>query len=401
MKIIPRPFYIDKIENWFNRNTIIILTGQRRVGKSYLLRLVREKYIHNRGYNIIFIDKEKKEYDEIKKYEDLNQYIDNKKVSGKRNIILIDEIQDIEGFEKSLRSWYEEEDVEIVVTGSNSKILSSELSTLIGGRYKEIYIQSLNYKEFLIFHNVEDSDESLKKFMRSGGLPGLMKIGLNDNDVIEYQNDVLNTVLMKDVILRNDIRNVAFLQNLINYLADNTGKLISASNIAKYMKSNSNPVSVGVILNYLRYLSESFIIRKVPRYDIHGKRLFENNEKYYFQDIGIRNTLIQNNRAFDIEKQIENIVYNELVFQGYNITVGQLSGKEVDFIAQKKGEEPHYIQVTYLLASEETREREFGNLKLIHNNYPKYVISLDPYNDSSDYDGIKHLSLRHFLIHGL
>lgn len=401
MKIIPRPFYIDKIEQWFNRDTIIILTGQRRVGKSYLLRLLKERYAQNTDFNIIFIDKEKKEYDIIRKYEDLNRYIENNRISGKRNLILIDEIQDIEGFEKSLRSWYEEEDIEIVVTGSNSKILSSELSTLIGGRYKEIYIQSLNYKEFLIFHNLENSDDSLKKFMKYGGLPGLRKIGLNYNDVIEYQNDVLNTVLMKDVILRNQIRNVSFLQNLINYLADNTGKLISASNIAKYMKSNSYPVSVGVILNYIRFLRESFIIKEVPRYDIHGKRIFENNEKFYFQDIGIRNSLLQNNRAFDIEKQVENIVYNELIHQGYNVTVGQLAGKEIDFIAQKTGGEPIYIQVAYLLASEETKTREFGNLALIKNNYPKYVISLDPFNDKSDYNGIKHLSLQHFLTFGL
>ena len=401
MEIISRPYYIDKIEHWFSRNLIIILTGQRRVGKSYLLRLLKGRYEHIPNWNVIFIDKEKKEYDEIRKYEDLNLYIESKRILGKRNLILIDEVQDIEGFEKSLRSWYENEDVEIIVTGSNSKILSSELSTIIGGRYKEIYIQSLNYNEFLIFHDLEDSDESLKKFMRYGGLPGLKKIGFDDNDVIEYQNDVLNSVLLKDVILRNDIRNVNFLQNLISFLADNTGKLISASNIAKYMKSNSNPVSVGVILNYIRFLCESYIIRKVERYDIHGKRLFENNEKYYFQDIGIRNSVLQNKRAFDIEKQIENMVYNELVFQGYNVTVGQLSGKEIDFIAQKSGSEPHYVQITYLLASEETKERELGNLKLIQNNYPKYVISLDPFNDISDYDGIKHLSLRHFLKYGL
>lgn len=401
MEIINRPHYIDKIEHWFNRNTIIILTGQRRVGKSYLLRLLKENYSQDPAYNIIFIDKEKKEYDEIKTYRDLNKYIENRKVVGKRNLILIDEIQDIEAFEKSIRSWYEEEEIEIVVTGSNSKILSGELSTLISGRYKEIYVQSLNYKEFLVFHHLEDSDDSIRKFMRYGGLPGLRKIGLNADDVLEYQSDILNTVLMKDVILRNEIRNVAFLQNLVNFLADNTGKLISATNIAKYMKTNSYPVSVGVILNYTRFLCESFIIRKVPRYDIHGKRLFENNEKFYFQDIGIRNSLLQNNRAFDIEKQLENIVYNELIFQGYNITVGQLSGKEIDFIAQKNGGEPHYIQVAYLLASEETKDREFGNLRLIPNNYPKYVISLDPFNDMSDYEGIKHLSLRHFLMHGL
>ena len=401
MKIIPRPFYIDKIEKYLGLDTIIILTGQRRVGKSYLLRDIKEKFSSLEGNNIIFIDKEKKEYDGIKDYKDLNDYIDSHLDSIKRNFILIDEVQDITDFEKSLRSYYEEENIDIIVTGSNSKMLSSELSTLIGGRYKEIYVQSLDYGEFLLFHNLEDTDDSLKEFIHSGGLPGLKKIGLNRNDVIEYQNDVVNTVLMKDVVLRHEIRNVAFLQNLLEFLADNTGKLISATNISKYMKANANPVSVGVIVNYISYLCESYILKKAPRYDIHGKRLFENNEKYYFQDVGIRNALLRSHRVFDIEKVIENLVYNRLVKDGYEVTVGQLREKEIDFVAQKPSQNPNYIQVAYLITNQETADREFGNLKDIRNNYPKYVISMTPLLEEGDDEGIHHLSLRGFLLEGL
>lgn len=253
----------------------------------------------------------------------------------------------------------------------------------------------------MAFHNIEDSETSLNRFIHFGGLPGLKKVGLNENDVIEYQNDVVNTVLMKDVVIRHEIRNVVFLQNLLEFLADNTGKLISATHIAKYMKSNANPVSVGVIINYIRYLCESYILKKAPRYDIHGKRLFENNDKYYFQDVGIRNVLLRSHRIFDIEKVIENLVYNRLVKDGYEVTVGQLRDKEIDFVAQKPSESPNYIQVAYLITSQETADREFGNLKEIRNNYPKYVISMTPFMEGNEDEGIQHLSLRNFLLNGL
>lgn len=397
MNIIERPLYLNKIFKNLERNAVIILTGQRRVGKSYLLRSLRNKLREISDNNIIFIDKEKKEFDTILTYSDLNAFIDKNRKKRVKNFVLIDEVQDIENFEKTLRSYYEEEDMELIVTGSNSKMLSSELSSIIGGRYKEIYIQSLNYDEFLTFHNLPDDDESLSKYLRYGGLPGLMKTGLQEDDVLEYQADVLNTVLLKDIILRHQIRNVSFLQNLIHYLADNTGKLISASNLAKYMKSNNNTVSVGVILNYLSYVCESFIAKKVNRYDIHGKRLLDSNEKFYFQDIGIRNSLLRGSRMFDIEKVIENAVYNHLIFMGYYVTVGQLRNKEIDFIANKNGKEPIYIQVAYLIAGEETYRREFGNLQEIKDNYPKYVISMSPLTDNSNEGGIRHISLRRFL----
>lgn len=397
MKIIDRPSYLEKIERSFNRDTIIILTGQRRVGKSYLLRSIRDRLSQLSTNNIIFIDKEKKEFDSIRNHTELNDYIDRHLVTEKKNYVLIDEVQDIKGFERSLRAFYEEPNIELIVTGSNSQMLSSQLSTIIGGRYKEIYVQSLTYNEFLIFHNLEDNDDSLSKYLRVGGLPGLIRTGLNSDDVLEYQSDVLNTTILKDIILRHEIRNIPFLQNLMHYLSDNTGKLISATNIAQYLKQNGNSVSVGSILDYISYMCEAYIVRKVKRYDIHGKRLFDNNEKYYFQDIGIRNSLMWGSRMFDIEKVIENAVYNHLVYLGYEVTVGQLRKKEIDFVVNKNGGGPSYIQVAYIIANDETYKREFGNLKEIKDNYPKYVISTNPYMLGSEDEGIRHLSLRSFL----
>lgn len=397
MKIIQRLHYLERIEHFFNRTTMIILTGQRRVGKSYMLRSLKGRLERDFNNHVIFIDKEKKEFDDITNYKELNAYIDTNLKPDAKNFILVDEVQNIEEFEKSLRAYYEEDNMEIIVTGSNSKMLSGELSTLIGGRYKEIYIQSLTYTEFLEFHELEDSVESVNKYLEYGGLPGLVRTGLNVDDALEYQGDVLNTVLLKDIIMRNKIRNVPFLNNLLSYLADNTGKLISASNISKYMRGQDTSVSTAMILDYLEYIQEAYIVKQAMRYDIHGKRLFESNDKYYFQDLGIRNSLLRGKRAFDIEKAIENAVYNQLVYLGYEVTVGQLNGKEIDFVARKSGGDPIYIQVAYLIADEVTYRREFGNLKEIKNNYPKYVISATPLLSGSD-EGIIHLPLRSFLL---
>ena len=324
MSAILRQSYLNKIEHYIGKDTIIILTGQRRIGKSNILRLFRDKVKEDESANVIFVDKEKHEFDDIKTYKDLNAYIDERRNKDKTNYILVDEIQDIEEFEKSVRSYYEEPDIEIVITGSNSKMLSSDLSTLIGGRYKEIYIHALSYEEFMLFHQLPDTDETLAKYIQFGGLPGLLKMGLDEQDAREYQHDVYNTVLLKDVIMRNKIRNVPFLENLVRFLADNAGKIISANSIAKYMKSQGDSVTSTVIINYTKFLCDAYLIHKVNRYDIHGKKLFESNDKFYFEDHGLRNTLAGGSREGDIEKVIENIVYNHLVRLGYEVTVGQL-----------------------------------------------------------------------------
>ena len=401
MSAILRQSYLDKIERYLGKDTIIILTGQRRIGKSYILRLFRDKVIKEATANVIFSNKEKHEFDGIKTYTDLNSYIDARRNKSKTNYILVDEIQDIEGFEKSVRSYYEEPDIELIVTGSNSRMLSSDLSTLIGGRYKEIYVQALSYEEFMLFHRLTDSDDTLAKYIRLGGLPGLVKMGLDEQDAREYQQDVYHTVLLKDVIMRNNIRNVPFLENLVRFLADNAGKIISANSIARYMKSQGDNVTSTAILNYTKMLCDAYLIHKVNRYDIHGKKLFESNDKFYFEDNGLRNMLAGGSREGDIEKVIENIIYNQLVRLGYEVTVGQLQAGEIDFVCTKSEGQRIYIQASYIIADEATREREFGNLRSIRDNYPKYVISMTPLVDRQDFDGITHIHLRHFLTKGL
>ena len=310
-------------------------------------------------------------------------------------------VKDIEEFEKSVRSYYEEPDIELVITGSNSKMLSSDLSSLIGGRYKEIYIQALSYEEFMLFHQLKDSDDTLAKYIQFGGLPGLVKMGLDEQDAREYQTDVYHTVLLKDVIMRNKIRNVPFLENLVRFLADNAGKIISANSIAKYMKSQGDSVTSTVIINYTKFLCDAYLLHKVNRYDIHGKKLFESNDKYYFEDNGLRNTLAGGSREGDIEKVIENIIYSHLIRLGYEVTVGQLQAGEIDFVCNKPKGQRIYVQASYIIADDATREREFGNLRAVKDNYPKYVISMTPLVGRQDSDGITHLHLRRFLTEGL
>lgn len=400
MATIIRQAYIDKIEKYLGKETIIVLVGQRRVGKSYIMKTVRDQKASNPDNNIIYIDKEKREFDSIRNYQDLNQYIDEHFVASKHNYILIDEIQDITEFERSIRSFRTEPNTDIIITGSNAKMLSNELSTLIGGRYKEIYIQSLSYEEFLVFHQLPDNDDSLAKYIQYGGLPGLAKIGLEEDDAREYQMDIFHTVLLKDVIMRNRIRNVPFLENLVRFLADNTGKLISANSITKYMKSQGESITSTVIINYISFLCEAYILHKVNRFDIHGKRIFETNDKFYFEDNGIRNALAGGTREGDIEKVIENIIYQHLIRLGYQVYVGQLQAGKIDFACTKPDGQRIYVQASYIIADMATREREFGNLRAINDNYPKYVISMTPLLTRNDDNGITHLHLRKFLKEG-
>ena len=401
MATIRRQSYIDKIEKYLGKETIIVLVGQRRVGKSCILKMIRDEKMADSDNNVIYIDKEKWQYDAIQTYRDLNEYIEKHWANDKYNYILIDEVQDIEEFERSVRSFRTEPNTDIIITGSNASMLSNELSTLIGGRYKEIYIQSLCYNEFLEFHNLSDNDESLSLYIQYGGMPGLAKIGLEEDDAREYQIDIYHTVLLKDVIMRNQIRNVPFLENLVRFLADNIGKLISANSIAKYMKSQGESITSSVVINYISFLCEAYILHKVNRYDIHGKRVFENNDKFYFEDNGVRNAIAGGTREGDIEKVIENIIYEHLIRLGYQVYVGQLQAGEIDFVCTKPEGQRIYVQASFIIAEQATREREFGNLRSIKDNYPKYVISMTPLLTKNDDDGITHIHLRKFLREGL
>ena len=248
---------------------------------------------------------------------------------------------------------------------------------------------------------LEDSEESLWQYLNNGGLPGLRNIGLDNEDMVhEYLSGVFNTIMLKDVIERHTIRNIPFLNNLIAFMADTVGKLNSASSIAKYMKSQGQDVSTNVVLNYMAYFGEAFLTYSAGRYDIHGKKLLESNDKCYFGDVGLRNFIVGGERSNDIEKVMENVVYLHLLRLGYEVKVGQLRTGEIDFVCSKTGKKA-YVQVSYLIANDETRKREFGNLRLITDDYPKYVISASPLLKRSDDEGVTHIHIREFLKNGL
>lgn len=375
--------------------------GPRRVGKSYILKDFIERHSQEEDINVIYVDKEKKAFKNIKTKDDLDNYIESFYLPGKHNCILVDEVQQIERFEESICSWYTEDNTDVIITGSNSKMLSGDLSTLLAGRYVEIRIHPLTYPEFLEFHGLEDSDDSLMIYLNYGGLPGLRQIGLDsDEHVWAYLSSVFNTIMLKDIIERHDIRNVPFLNNLIAFYADTTGKLTSANSISKYMKSQGENISSNLVLLYRSFYQEAYLLNAVSRYDIHGKRILESNEKIYWDDLGLRNLKAEGGIDSYIEKVIENAVYKHLCFLGYKVQVGVLGAGEVDFVCTKP-DKTAYVQVTYLMGDQSTRNREFGPLEKIRDNHPKYVISATPLLTSRDENGIKHISLREFLTKGI
>jgi predicted AAA+ superfamily ATPase len=400
MEVLTRKHYADIVDSWIGKGNIIALVGSRRVGKSYVLKDFIQRHKDDPEANIIYIDKEKKAFKDIKTKDDLDHWIEARFINGKHNFILIDEAQEIEHFEESICNWYTEDNTDVIITGSNSKMLSGELATLIAGRHVEIRIHPLTYSEFLEFHNLEDSDESLMTYLNYGGLPGLRKVGLdNDEQVWAYLTSVFNTIVLKDIIERHDIRNIPFFNNLIAFYADTTGKLTSANSIAKYMKSQQENVSANLILLYRGFFAEAFLLDIVSRYDIHGKKIFESNEKIYWDDLGLRNLKAEGGMDSYIEKVIENAIYKHLCFLGYEVKVGVLNAGEVDFVCTKPGKTV-YVQASYIIAEESTRNREFGPLEKIRDNHPKYVISATPLLTQRDENGIMHLSLRKFLKEG-
>lgn len=403
MNLIPRPHYIDHIVRLLDKDVMLFLIGQRRVGKSYLLRLLKEWLTANiEGANVVYINKEYEISDEISDAASLYRYAADRLPEGGRNYLLIDEVQDIDNYENALRSLHAESRCQIIATGSNAYVFSTELGTRLAGRYIEIPGYSLSYREFLDFRGIEDSDRSILDYLRVGGLPGLMHFDISDeSQVRDYLYGVYNTVMLQDVIAREGIRNVRFIKNLCVYTADNIGKLFSIRNIGNVMKAQGENVTPGLTASYLDYLRNAFLLREVPRYDIHGKKLFESICKYYFSDNGLRNLLCGFNLRGSIEKVIENVIYIHLLRSGYEVSVGILRASEIDFVATR-GSSTLYVQATYLLASAETVEREFGNLAAIRDNYPKYVVSMDPVSgELSEYPGIHHIHLRDFLFSDL
>lgn len=395
MKINRFDRYFEKIRPYIAKKLIKAFTGQRRTGKSYLMKKTAAYLVsENRDLNILYIDKERYEFDAIVNYKNLLDFIaDHPHSVGKT--VFVDEIQEIEDFEKALIHLLNDE-WDIYISGSNAKLLSGELATRISGRYIEIEVHPLSYAEYLDENGLEDSNTSFLRYIEFGGLPGLIDLPDKAHVKQEYLRSLYHSIILRDVIRRNQIRNVSFLENLIYFLADNTGNLISAKKISDFLKTQHIQISINTVLDYLQFLCNAFIIRRPLRKDVKGKKTMEINTKYYFEDIGIRNSLV-GFKTSDMARILENIVYNHLMFRGYHVTTGKIGDKEIDFVAEKSNE-TIYIQVAYLLIDASTLEREFGNLLLIPDQYPKYVISYDEPISKVSHKGVQHMSIRDFLM---
>ena len=394
---IERPLYIDRLKPFIGKSLIKVLIGQRRVGKSYLLMQLRDLIKkQNPDTQIIYINKEQHEFSKIKNSDDLFLYLEENVKKNHQVALFIDEVQDIESFEITLRDLITRGNYDIYCTGSNANLLSGELATFLSGRYIEIKVFGLSYSEFLIFYGLQDSIASFQHYLKFVGLPYLINLNTEIQVAYEYLTSIYNTILLKDVVARFNVRNVKFLENLIAFLADNMGSIVSSKKISEYLKSQKINISTQVVIDYLGYLETSFLIFKVKRTGIEGKKIFEIGEKYFFEDIGIRNAIV-GYKANDIHKILENVVYLHLRMAGYSVTVGQEGNKEIDFIAQKSGEKI-YVQVAYMLTNEETIKREYGNLLEISDNFPKYVVTMDELTDSSTYKGINRMHVKDFCL---
>jgi predicted AAA+ superfamily ATPase len=344
---------------------------------------------------ILYINKEDLAFSFIQTAKDLSEYVNQHIIKESTTYLFIDEIQDITDFSLALRSLLLNENIDIYCTGSNANMLSSDIAGHLSGRFIEIHVQSLSFQEFLLFHNLEDSANALELYIKYGGLPYLRNLPLEDEVVLEYLKNIYNTIVYRDIINRYSIRNIIFLERLVQFMCSNTGSIFSNKKISDFLKSQKTNIPPNQVQLYVNYLVNAFLIYKVARYDLIGKRLFEIGDKYYFENLGIRNAL-WGYRLEDRDKLIENVVYNELLFKGYKVEVGKMGVHEIDFIAHKNNEK-WYIQVALMLNNEGTLKREFGNLLKIKDNYRKTVVTLDPYQGGT-YQGVEILDLRSFCI---
>jgi len=399
--IIKRDLYLKKIEPFINKGIIKILTGMRRVGKSELLKQLKSKVSKEfKNKNIVYINKELRKFNFIKESYDLNDYID-KSIIQKKNTttaIFIDEIQEINDWEKSITSFLAE-GMDIYITGSNAHLLSSELATLLSGRYIEFKIYPLSFKEFIELGKFEKETREIvfKRYMKFGGLPGLFLLDFNTTATFQFLDAIYQTIILKDIVKRYRIRSVDLLENITNFIFDNIGSLFNASSVAKYLKNQKINSTVPTILTHVYYLTDVFVIHKLKQFDIKGKEYLDTNAKYFMGDLGLRHAILGCKES-DISGMLENIIYLELCRNDYKVSVGRLGKKEVDFIAEKE-DERIYIQVTYIMIDKKTIEREFSVLESINDNFPKYVISLDPLEIKRS-SGIKHLNIYDFLLKG-
>ena len=398
-----RELYIEKIKPFIDKDIIKVLTGIRRSGKSVMLKLIMEELKQNKidEKQFININFENLINRELTTADKLHEYILKKASEIKKKCyIFLDEIQEVKNWEKCINSLRvnEEYDFDIYITGSNAKLLSGELSTYLAGRYVEFVIYPFSFKEFLETLKSIQQDvstrEAFQKYVKFGGMPFLYNLAFEEEASLQYLKDIYSSIILKDITQRNKIRDTDMLERVISYLIMNVGNNFSATSISKFFKSENRKVSVETILNYIKAAEESFLIYRVSRDDLIGKKVLNVNEKYYIADHGMREAILGSNQR-DINQIFENIIYLELLRKGYNVRVGKVDNLEVDFVCTK-GNEKIYVQVTYLLASPETIEREFTSLEKIDDNYPKYVISMDEFDMSRN--GIIHINIIDFLM---
>ena len=398
-----RELYIEKIKPFINKDIIKVITGIRRSGKSVMLKLIMEELKQNKidEKQFININFENLINIELTTADKLHEYILKKASEIKKKCyIFLDEIQEVKDWEKCINSLRvnEEYDFDIYITGSNAKLLSGELSTYLAGRYVEFVIYPFSFKEFLETLKSIQQDvstrEAFQKYVKFGGMPFLYNLAFEEEASLQYLKDIYSSIILKDITQRNKIRDTDLLERVISYLIMNVGNNFSATSISKFFKSENRKVSVETILNYIKAAEESFLIYRVLRDDLIGKKVLNVNEKYYIADHGMREAILGSNQR-DINQIFENIIYLELLRKGYNVRVGKVDNLEVDFVCTK-GNEKIYVQVAYLLASSETIEREFTSLEKIDDNYPKYVISMDEFDMSRN--GIKHINIIDFLM---
>ena len=401
--MLKRDEYIKQIVPFIDKDVIKVLTGIRRSGKSVMLKLLMEE-LKNRGINenqFIYINFENLKYRNLKNYERLYDFILNKVDDKyKSYYIFLDEIQEVEEWERCVNSLRVDEDFnfDIYITGSNAKLLSGELSTYLAGRYIEFVVYPFSFKEFFEIMKEKNKEIDLKEafqdYVKFGGMPFLHNLDYNFEASMQYLQDLYASIILKDITQRNNIRDTDLLERIINYVVMNIGNTFSATSISKFFKSENRKVAIETILNYIKACEEAFLIYRVARNDLLGKKILNVNEKYYIADHGIREAMMENNQK-NINQILENIVYFEMLRRGYNVKIGKVDNLEVDFVC-KKNDETIYIQVSYLLASEDTKEREFSVLENIKDNYPKYVLSMDEFDMSRN--GIKHINLIEFLV---
>lgn len=398
--MIIRENYLKKIIDAKDTDFIKVITGMKRTGKSTLLLMFRDYLLANgvKEENIVHINFESAKYDDIKDYKDLYKYIEDK-VKDEKIYLLLDEIQSVSSWEKAINSFKVDFNMDIYITGSNAYLLSSELSTLLSGRYIEIKMYPLSFKEFLVFNNYDENnlEEKFNEYLKYGGLPAITLIKGNDELILSYLNDIYNTIVKKDIIDRNNIKDVALLENIIKYLFNNVGSPISSNKISDYLNSNKvvQKSNHQTIDNYLNMLEKSYIIYKADRTDVKSKSLLKTLGKYYVSDSGIRN-IILGFRNINEGHLLENIVYLELLRRGYRVNIGKIGDYEAHFVA----ENPHtirYYQVAQSISDEDVRAREIRSLENIPDNYEKIILSMDK-SINNDYNGIKVRNIINWLL---